>query len=356
MGISNLLSKWFDKEGRELPWRDTGSPYEIWVSEIILQQTRINQGTAYYHAFLERFPDIFSLASADIKEVLNVWQGLGYYSRARNMHETAKKIVKEFNGNFPDSYDEIIKLKGIGEYTAGAIASIAFHERVPAIDGNVKRVIARVYGITNDIGKPKTTKNIRSILMQEIPAESPGNFNEALMDLGSLICKPVNPSCNLCPLNELCDANKLGQVNEIPVKYKKTKTRIRHFFYAIIHCEENILINLRTGKDIWEGLYEFPLFESKKDLGDGEIYSELHKYFFKDSEMFSLRKISNPVIHILSHQKILAKFIHIEIERIPTHLKNTFIIVKQSEINQYPLPRLIEKYLPEIENKSQPGM
>lgn len=356
MAISNLLLKWYEKEGRELPWRETKDPYEIWVSEIIMQQTRINQGTAYYHSFLERFPDILSLASADIKEVLIIWQGLGYYSRARHMHETAKKIVNEFGGKFPSSYEDILKLKGIGEYTAGAIASISFDQRVPAIDGNVKRVAARIFGIMDDIGKNSTFTNIRKILLREMPANDPGNFNQALMDLGSLICKPLNPVCKLCPINGQCDAYKLGQVNDIPVKYKKVKIRIRHFFYAIIQAEEYILINKRTGKDIWEGLYEFPCFEENRNLSESEIYSKLNQHYFNVNEMFRIGKISTTINHILSHQKILAKFVHLELDELPENLKRKYIPVKKSDIDQYPLPRLIEKYLPEIEVGKSNGL
>jgi A/G-specific adenine glycosylase len=347
MGISNLLLSWFKKEGRELPWRESQKPYEIWVSEIILQQTRINQGTAYYHAFLERFPDVFSLASADITDVLKVWQGLGYYSRARNMHETARKLVSEYKGNFPESFEEIVKLKGIGEYTAGAIASIIFNERAPAIDGNVKRVISRIFGITEDIGKATTIKKIRTHILKEIPSQEPGNFNQALMDLGSMICKPTNPLCDRCPLNEICIANKLDQVNEIPVKYRKINTRIRHFLYLIIQSEDKLLINKRSGKDIWEQLYDFPLLELKAAPVESDIYHKVQQHFLKSGETFRLIRISPVMSHVLSHQKILARFIHIESDTIPPSLEKKFILINKSEIHQYPLPRLIEKYLSE---------
>lgn len=348
MGIRFLLLKWYRIKGRELPWREYRDPYRIWVSEVILQQTRINQGMAYYFAFLEKFPDVHRLAEADITEVLKVWQGLGYYSRARNMHEAAVTIVKEHGGKFPESYTELIKLKGIGEYTAAAISSIAFGEAVPAIDGNVKRVIARLNGITDDTSRPAVINRIKEILSKEISHNSPGDFNQALMDLGSMICKPVNPLCGECPLSENCYAFRLDQVNEIPVKYKKIKSRKRYFHYLIIISSGEVLLNRRKGKDIWEGLYEFPLFETDHSFNDRELQEEVERMIIPAENDYLIQKISPEIIHILSHQKIITRFIHIEMDEIPDKLKKSYILSKRNDINEYPLPRLIEKYLPEI--------
>ncbi len=347
MEISKLLLKWYEKQGRELPWRETSNPYKIWVSEIILQQTRIQQGIEYYHSFLKSFPDIFSLAESDISEVLNVWQGLGYYTRARNMHEAARVITYQYNGTFPSNYKDIINLKGIGEYTAGAIASIAFGEQVPAIDGNVKRVFSRLFNLHDDLDKPLAVKNLKNLLQKEMDKDDPGKFNQAVMDLGALICKPKNPLCSKCPLSENCIAFKNEIVNELPVKYKKIKSRNRYFYYCIINCKGQILINRRKKKDIWELLYEFPLIETSKPLSDTSMYDRVKEIFLTGQKRTEISNISSEIIHILSHQKLHTRFIHVEVEKLNTPVLSDFIPVKKEKINDFPLPRLIDRYLKE---------
>ncbi len=340
--------KWYDEQGRELPWRETRNPYEIWVSEIILQQTRTQQGIQYYYSFLRSFPDVFSLANSDIAEVLNVWQGLGYYSRARNMHETARVIAHQYNGTFPSNYNDILKLKGIGEYTAGAIASIAFGERVPAIDGNVKRVFSRLYGLYDDPGKPKALKNLKKIVQKVMDQQEAGKFNQAIMDLGALICKPKKPLCSECPLSENCTAFQKGITHELPVKTRKTKNRTRFFYYCIIKWNGHILLSQRKEKDIWLMLYEFPLIETSKPLSDKSIYDQVHERFLSGQKWAKISKISSEIIHILSHQKLHARFIHIEAEKINNLLLSGFIPVRKEKVNDYPLPRLLDRYLKEI--------
>mgnify|MGYP006287262535 CR=1 FL=1 len=347
MEISKLLLKWYEKQGRELPWRETFDPYKIWVSEIILQQTRIQQGVEYYHSFLKSFPDVFTLAGSDISEVLNIWQGLGYYSRARNMHEAARVIVHQYNGTFPSNYKDLKKLKGIGEYTAGAIASIAFGEQVPAVDGNVKRVFSRLFGLQDDLDRPIPMQNLKNLLQKEIDKNEPGKFNQAVMDLGSLICKPKNPLCSECPLSENCTALKNETVNELPVKYKKIKSRKRYFYYCIISCNEQVLISRRKKKDIWELLYEFPLFESSKPLSDKSIYDNVNGMFLTGQKRTVISDISSEIIHILSHQKLHTRFIHVEVEKLNTPVLSDFTPVKKEKINDFPLPRLIDRYLKE---------
>ena len=348
MAISKLLLKWYEKEGRDLPWRTSRDPYKIWVSEIILQQTRITQGTRYYHKFTERFPDVKSLAGSDITTVLNIWQGLGYYSRARNMHEAAKTVMQDYGGTFPETYHELIRLKGIGEYTAGAIASIVRNEAVPAIDGNVIRVISRLFSVYEDPGRPSGKKKIKEILLNEMDPEAPGSFNQALMDLGSMVCKPKNPLCEQCPLSALCISNQAGTVHELPVKYKKIKNRDRYFYYLLIQKEKEFLIKRRTGKDIWEMLFELPLIEKNTVLEHENILAEIRNRFFSGNENFTIRDISSETRHILSHQVIHAFFIRITADNFPTGQNEELVIVNSSDIQHYPLPRLIEKYLQEI--------
>lgn len=347
MEISKLLLKWYENQGRELPWRKTSNPYKIWVSEIILQQTRIQQGINYYHSFLKNFPDIFSLAESDISEVLNIWQGLGYYSRARNMHKTARAIAQDYNGSFPSNYKDMLKLKGVGEYTAGAIASIAFGEHIPAVDGNVKRVFSRLYGLYDDLNKPAPMKNLKEMVQQEMNQEEPGKFNQAVMDLGALICKPKNPLCQECPLSQNCVAFKEEIVNELPVKYKKLKNRKRYFYYCIISCNGQILLNQRKKKDIWELLYEFPLIETLKPLSDKSIYDNVNKMFLTGQKKAKISHISSEVIHILSHQRLHTRFIHVDVEAFDTPGLSGFIPVYKEKIDDFPLPRLIDRYMEE---------
>ena len=346
MKISKLLINWYRDFGRPLPWRLSKNPYEIWVSEIILQQTRIAQGTKYYLSFIKAFPTIKSLAEADETEVLKLWEGLGYYSRARNLHASARFILSEFDGVFPSNYKDIHSLKGIGSYTAGAIASIVFNLPYPAIDGNVKRVISRIYRIRENINSSSGIKQIESILFEILDKKEPGIFNQALMDLGSMICTPKNPSCSSCILKTMCKAYKDDLVNELPYSYKKIKIRKRVFIYFIFYQEDSILIRKRNTEDIWKGLYEFPLIEYTSMPKKDKWKKELINIFYLDDESIEVSKISPIHKHILSHQKIEARFIHVNIknlEEIAKNYKLDSIAVKN--LKHLPFPRLTEKYI-----------
>lgn len=327
--FSLSIRLWFRQNGRFLPWRETKDPYLIWLSEIILQQTRVDQGLPYYNRFSQNYPDIVSLANAEEQEILNLWQGLGYYSRARNLHQTAKFISSELNGRFPASYKEIIKLKGIGPYTAAAISSFAFNEKQAVVDGNVYRVLSRIFDISTPINSSQGKKEFQLIANELITDDEPGTHNQALMELGATVCKPLNPKCNECPVSDMCLASSRNTVGIRPVKDKKVKIRERHFNYLIFEENNKTILEQRNGKDIWEKLYQFPLIEqiddSKNEVPTGYI-----------------RK-SEKIQHVLSHQKIYATFYHYK--KMPDSKADSWITIDITNLDSYPLPRLIDKYL-----------
>ena len=255
MNFNYLILSYFDKNKRDLPWRDTKDAFRIWLSEIILQQTRVDQGMKFYNNFIHEFETIFDLANADEQKVLKLWQGLGYYSRARNLHFTSQYIANELEGKFPDNFNDLKKLKGVGDYTAAAIASIVYNEAVPAVDGNMFRVFARYFNIDDDISLPKTKKIFWDLGLQIIDQKRPGDFNQAVMDLGATICTPKLAKCDSCPLNESCEALRLNKVNELPVKLKKVKVTNRHLHFIVIENEGEIALSKRIGKDVWLNLY-----------------------------------------------------------------------------------------------------
>jgi A/G-specific adenine glycosylase len=329
-----LITDWYRLNKRELPWRLTNDPYKIWLSEIILQQTRVDQGLNYYLKFTKHYPSIYDLASADEQQVLRDWQGLGYYSRARNLHFTAKSIVKDLNGQFPSTFDEIIKLKGIGEYTAAAIASFSFNETKAVVDGNVYRVLSRFFDIDLAIDSTTGKKYFSELAQELINSNNPANHNQAIMELGALVCKPMQPNCLECPLNESCKALSQNTITLRPVKEKKTKVRNRYFSFLVFELTEEIIIEQRIGKDIWTNLYQFPLIETSKTTTIVEI---------KSLTGLTPNFCSDEIIHILSHQRLHAKFYHFY--QIPTVLENEWIKIKKSELDDYPLPRLIDRYL-----------
>lgn len=340
MTFNSLILFWFDKNKRNLPWRNQRNPYKIWLSEIILQQTRVAQGTAYYLKFVEKFPTVQSLANASEQEVLKLWQGLGYYSRARNLHFTAKYIVNELNGDFPENFKDLLKLKGVGEYTAAAVASIAYNEPVPAIDGNAFRVFSRYYNIHQDISLPTTKKYFFELGKEVIDRKRPGDFNQAVMELGATVCTPANPKCEICPVNDSCEALAQNTIQTLPVKSKKLKIRERNLHFLEITDNKNYLIKKRTGKDVWKNLYNFPIIE----LTDKEsIEPKL--------ELLGIQGISKKTfeeIHILTHQRLKITFW----KSVITQEKLKFLseeldaeIILQEEIEELPLPRPMEKYL-----------
>lgn len=308
--FSNPLIMWYLNNLRDLPWRKTKDPFYIWLSEIILQQTRIAQGTSFYEKFVREFDDVFALAAADEKHILKLWQGLGYYSRARNLHSAAKTVVNEFNGKFPDTYKELLKLKGIGDYTASAIASIAFDKPHAVVDGNVYRVLSRIFGINTPINEAKGIAQFKLLAQDLLATDDPGTHNQALMEFGALVCTPKKPNCQDCIFNKTCYAFSKNMIDELPVKIKKLKVRKRYFNYLVVDYQgEGTIIRQRLSKDIWQNLFEFPLLETKTDQFDA---SEFERFIFQDLSIkgsFKLRKFNeSPVVHKLSHQTLYASF------------------------------------------------
>jgi A/G-specific adenine glycosylase len=345
--FSNSINSWYLQNKRHLPWRETTDPYLIWLSEVIMQQTRIDQGTDYYLRFVDRFETIFDLANASEEEILKMWQGLGYYSRARNLHSTAKHIAYNLGGQFPDSYNRIMELKGIGPYTAAAIASICFNEAQAAIDGNVYRVLTRFKGIDLPIDSTPGKKTIALLANELIDQKNPGDFNQALMDLGSQVCTPQKPRCEECPLFSECEAFRSNQVLKYPVKKSATKQTNRYFYYIIVRNEDQIFIRKRTAKDIWLGLYDFPLIESEsprttEELATNPIWEQIHTDF-------DIRSITQhkSYIHKLSHQIIHATFYEIEV-KFQLHPQNDFKIIDKNYIFELAIPRLIELHLADV--------
>jgi len=334
--FSKTLLDWFEENQRQLPWRGETDPYKIWVSEIILQQTRVNQGWEYYLRFIERFPDVKTLAESPLQEVLHVWQGLGYYSRARNMHTAAQQIMQDHRGVFPYNYLEIRKLKGIGDYTAAAIGSIAFRLPYPAVDGNVLRVITRIFGIYDDISQQKTMRAITQLCEKLIDKKNPGDFNQALMELGAIQCTPKKTNCEICPYSGQCVAFAKEHVSLLPVKSLKTKVKERYLHYFIFIKDGRTVIEQRTANDIWKNLYQFPLIETSTacekitekallDAGFGKVQPE----FLKE------------VKHKLTHQHLTIRF-YIVNDKFP-ELENDVEVLRIvslpiKDLENYPFP------------------
>jgi A/G-specific adenine glycosylase len=344
MRFSNTLIYWYLQNNRELPWRKTKNPYFIWLSEIMLQQTRVAQGMAYYLKFSENFPTVFDLAKADESTVLKMWQGLGYYSRARNLHYSAKQIADEFNGEFPSTYKEIIKLKGIGDYTASAIASICFNEPTAVVDGNVYRVLSRYFGINTAINSTAGIKEFKALAQTLIDESQPGTHNQAIMDFGALHCKPQNPLCETCPFADSCVALEKKLIKELPVKDKKIKVRNRYFNFLVIKTDDDkTILSERKGKGIWQGLYQFPLIESHKNINKEELVtSEEFINLFPDETTISL---FNPkeIVHKLSHQHLYTQFWVVETAT------SSEAKIKWTDIKKYPVPVLIANFLEELQ-------
>jgi len=341
MHFSDILNSWYSKYKRELPWRNTTSPYNVWLSEIILQQTRVAQGLSYYNKFVKSYPDIEDLANDSEDNVLKLWQGLGYYSRARNLHATAKIVSSEFNGVFPETYDEIIKLKGVGAYTAAAISSFCYGENRAVVDGNVYRVLSRYFGISTPIDSTIGKKEFQELAQECLSSENPGEHNQAIMEFGALQCTP-NPSCETCPLQTSCIAYGNSAVKAFPVKAKKIKVRDRYFNFIVIGDNDSFYIQKREAKDIWQNLYQFPLKESEK-----EIISplELEESLVNKSVFL---KVSEQYKHVLSHQRIYAKFWEFNVGELPS--LNGYKKIKKIDIQEFAIPRLIEKYLESVKN------
>lgn len=341
MDFTQTLTYWYSVNKRDFPWRKTKNPYNIWLSEIIMQQTQITQGLPYYEAFISKYPTVFDLANADEDSVLKLWQGLGYYSRARNLHFTAKYISGELNGEFPEDYNSLISLKGIGDYTASAIASICYGEQTAVVDGNVYRVLSRYFGIDTPINSSKGIKNFKELAQSLLPQQNVGDYNQAIMDFGSRQCKPQNPECDICPLNTGCVALMDNKVNKLPIKINKTKISKKYFnFLVLLSDDGKTVLEKRAHKGIWKNLYQFPLIETKKRLNikdfklnddvksvlNGKKYS---KTLFNDKE----------IVHKLSHQHLYTSFWIVNVETLHKDSIST------SEIHEYPVPILISRFI-----------
>lgn len=308
--FSNLLIEWYMGHKRNLPWRKTKDPYKIWLSEIMLQQTRVNQGLPYYLTFVKKYPSVNKLAQAPEKEVLRLWQGLGYYSRARNLHRCAKIVSSELKGKFPNTVDELKKLPGIGDYTAAAIASLAFAKPAAVVDGNVFRVLSRLFEVPIDVASPAGKKHFFELANRLIPHDQPGEFNQAMMEFGAVHCVPRNPKCDDCIFNKSCLANKHGTQSLFPIKAKSKRKRIRYFNYFVIRLGKRTWMRPRLEKDIWQGLNEFYLIESSRNLSD----TNATKLFKKEIGLNSIRlSKSVRISQTLSHQEIVGKFFEIEL-------------------------------------------
>jgi A/G-specific adenine glycosylase len=348
MNFFNLnIHSWYSLYKRDLPWRNTNDPYLIWLSEIILQQTRIDQGMAYFSRFADEFPTISTLADASEDQILKLWQGLGYYSRARNLHFTAKFIQQKFDGIFPEDHDTIISLKGIGEYTAAAIASISFNLEYPSVDGNVYRVLSRFFGISEPIDTSNGKKIFYDLAKELIKGSDPGMHNQAIMEFGALQCTPKKPDCNQCPLNGRCFAFLNQKIAELPVKQNKTKTRNRYFNYLVLSSKNNTWIRKRVENDIWKNLFEFPFIETENEISIEKllIQTEFRK-FIPITEQVAIENVSDWKIHILSHQRIHYRFVRIQlIDEI--HLPKDIFQVNKEDIFNFAVPKLLETYLNE---------
>ncbi|MAO08942.1 MAG: A/G-specific adenine glycosylase [Alteromonas sp.] len=340
--FSNNLITWYLENSRALPWRETKDPYRIWLSEIILQQTRVAQGLPYYEEFLKAFPSVFDLAKASEEQVLKLWQGLGYYSRARNLHFTAKYIVNEYQGVFPNTYKELLNLKGVGDYTASAIASICFNESAAVVDGNVYRVLSRFFGIDTPINTTQGIKQFKSLAQELIPSEDPGTYNQALMEFGARYCIPSSPDCGHCIFETQCEAFNKKRVGELPVKLKKTKVK-KHFYNFLVFLSEDgkTLMEKREGKGIWQNLYQFPLIESHEKLTVTSLKE--HKAFqdvLKNIQVTTVASFNDvPIIHKLSHKHLFATFWILETESLPTNA------IPFQKVDTFPVPVLIENFI-----------
>ena len=341
------LAQWFETHQRELPWRSRPTPYYVWLSEVILQQTRVSQGLDYFNRFVERWPSLRDLAEASEQEVLKQWQGLGYYSRARNLHKCAKEVVRRYYGELPGDYSLLVKLPGIGPYTAAAIASIAFGLPHAVVDGNVYRVLSRLFDIDLPINSDEGVKTFAALADELLDRNDPGRHNQAMMELGALQCLPKNPDCLTCPLQCHCLAFAHGTVEERPVKEKKLKVRTRYFNYLIINTPtQEVYLHKREGHDIWQNLYDFPCVESDRLMGIDEV---LDHPAFKDlvqGKAFQIARVSPQYTHKLTHQTIIATFIEIKIsEKLPVIQENNLLLVSQNNMGKYPIPKLIDNYI-----------
>ena len=341
MTFSKVLIQWYLQNKRDLPWRNTTNPYPIWLSEIMLQQTRVAQGMPYFLSFTTAFPTVFELAKADEEHVLKLWQGLGYYSRARNLHKTAQYIANELGGVFPETYKELLTLKGVGEYTAAAIASFSYNEVVPVVDGNVFRVLSRYFDVETDITLASAKKEFAALALELIPKNDPATFNQAIMEFGALQCVPKNPDCNTCVFNGSCAALQKKKVDQLPVKSKKIKVRNRYFNYIVAaDVNDRTIIQKRIEKGIWHNLYEFPLIETENEEGFDAISTKITEKFFALKDVLSIEACNdNSILHKLSHQHLYIKFWKVSLDYA---LEKG---VSKPELVTFPFPIVIHNFI-----------
>jgi A/G-specific adenine glycosylase len=343
--FNSKLKSWYLAHHRPLLWRNTNDPYKIWLSEIILQQTRVAQGTPYYVKFLENFPTVFDLAAAEEKDVLRLWQGLGYYSRARNMHYTARLVVNEYGGRFPETALQLVRLKGLGQYTAAAIASFAFNEIVPAVDGNVFRVLSRLFGIFTDILSNEGKKEFTAIAAELISTEDPATYNQAMIEFGALQCVPVSPDCSVCPFTVMCYAFQYNLQNRLPVKMKKVASKNRYLNYVVLQKAASLAMQERKGKDIWKGLYDFYLVETKQQNASLEELSD--DVFVREwLEKGEITEVPKVYAHLLTHQKLNVKFWLVKLRGdTMVNLPDNLLFYSREEIEELPKPILMDQLL-----------
>ncbi len=344
--FAKKLLTWYQEFGRKMPWRETDNPYYIWLSEIILQQTRIEQGRSYYEHFVQEYPTVADLANASEERVLKSWQGLGYYSRARNLHAAAQYVAEELEGKFPDTYESILALKGVGRYTAAAIASFAYRLPYPVIDGNVYRLISRLYGIYTPIGTDQAYNEFEQLLLNLIDRERPDLFNQAIMDFGSIYCKPTGCDCQNCIFRQECVAFRDGKVELLPVKPQKVQVKERYFYYIDVRWNNHLLMHQREAGDIWQGLYELPLHETELPIRSTSLKKEISKvletWLGHEPERLEL---GPELKHQLTHRTIRAQFLKANYATEPSKIPEKMRIVGLQELKSLPISRLIDRYL-----------
>ncbi|WP_282123158.1 A/G-specific adenine glycosylase [Algibacter mikhailovii] len=341
MIFSKNLINWYSNNKRNLPWRTTTNPYYIWLSEIILQQTQVKQGLPYYESFIANYPTVFDLANANENDVLKLWQGLGYYSRARNLHASAKYVATDLNGVFPNTYKDLLRLKGVGDYTASAIASICFNQNTAVVDGNVYRVLSRYFGIDTPINSTKGQKEFKALAQELIDKKEPAAFNQAIMEFGAVQCRPKNPQCNICPFKDSCIAFNKNRINQLPVKIKNSKAKKRFFNFLVFVSEDGrTVIEQRKDKGIWQNLYQFPLIETTDEAKTKYIKERINSLELLKDETFELWLYNkDTIVHKLSHQHLHTRFWIVQTKTLA--LKG----ISLGEIKNFPVPILIGNFI-----------
>ena len=346
--FSKKLSKWHERNKRDLPWKRTKDPYKIWLSEIILQQTRVEQGSPYYEKLIRQFPTVKHLAEAKEDEVMKAWQGLGYYTRARNAHAAAKQIMTDFEGKLPSSHDEILKLRGVGDYTAAAIASFAFDLPHAVVDGNVFRVLSRMFGIRTAIDSSEGKRVFIKLANDLLDRKNPGEYNQALMNFGAMVCTPANPGCDQCFLQKSCFAFNHQQISEFPVKSKKNSVRTRWFNFLVFEDGKKVIIEKRKEKDIWKSLFQFPLIETETFADPKQILNIISTKKLAEKKDIKIAGVSAVIEHKLSHQTIMAQFIRIFLPHKKLKMKNGWKAINMGELKKIGFPKLIVNYFEKL--------